>query len=64
MRWGITEEMATEICLEEVKKCHEQSIGPSFVVIFVLITFQLDHLTIMFTELFIRIFPVLKIIIC
>jgi hypothetical protein len=64
MRWGITEEMATEICLEEVKKCHEQSIGPSFVVIFVLIKFQSDHLlyflTIMFTEIFIRIFSVLK----
>jgi hypothetical protein len=32
MRWGVTEEMSTEVCLEEVKKCYEQSIGPSFVV--------------------------------
>jgi hypothetical protein len=59
MRWGITEEMATEICLEEVEKCHKQSIGPAFVVIFVLITFPSDHLlyflTIMLTEILIRV---------
>jgi hypothetical protein len=46
MRWGITEEMASEVCLEEVEKCHEHSIGPSFVVIFdTLLNISLIYLT-------------------
>ena len=35
MRWGITDSivpLATDICLEEIKKCNELSFGPSFVV--------------------------------
>ena len=37
MRWGITDEATnqnktTEICLNEIRKCFNESIGPSFVV--------------------------------
>jgi hypothetical protein len=47
MRWGITEEMASEVCLEEVEKCNELSIGPSFVVICVSMIFaELDFISI------------------
>ena len=35
MRWGVTEEMTTNVCFEELEKCQIQSIGPSFVVFFV-----------------------------
>ena len=36
MRWGITKEMqdaqmATDICLHEIQKCQEQSVGPNFI---------------------------------
>ena len=33
MRWGITNSMsATDICMEELKRCNEISFGPSFIV--------------------------------
>ena len=32
MRWGITDSMdATDVCLEEIKRCYENSYGPAFV---------------------------------
>ena len=37
MRWGITpeiedEQLVTEVCLNEIEKCQNQSLGPYFVV--------------------------------
>ena len=37
MRWGVPEQAAdnhstTELCLQEIMKCQEVSVGPSFVV--------------------------------
>ena len=38
LRWGITDEavnqqLSTQICYDEIKKCQKESIGPSFVVL-------------------------------
>jgi hypothetical protein len=41
MKWGVSDEFinqdkSTELCLNEIKQCQENSIGPSFVVSFTL----------------------------
>jgi hypothetical protein len=34
MKWGITEEIPMNVCLEELEKCYKLSVGPSVVVSF------------------------------
>ena len=53
MRWGVRDDatdthMTTELCLREIKACQEISVGPNFVVSFLIFTYLLINFFLIF----------------